>query len=316
MSAPVANRYEFIYLFDVELGNPNGDPDAGNMPRIDYETNQGLVSDVCLKRKVRNFVQLTKSGDGFFDIFIKEKAVLNRLIERPYTEDPATQAAFEAWTAYSKNKKAPRPERHVEDVAADWMCKQYYDIRSFGAVMTTGSNKKDEQSEEKEKKSKLKKTAGQIRGPVQFSFSKSIEPITPQEVSITRMAVTNEEDEEKERTMGRKSVIPYGLYRLSGYINPYLAERTGFTEEDLGLLWDALKLMFDHDRSAARGMMSARKLIAFKHAGKLGNAPANVLFDSVQIKRVTEGPARSFSDYEVVIDKSKIPQGVEVIELL
>lgn len=283
----IDNRYEFVLLFDVENGNPNGDPDAGNMPRIDPETGHGLVTDVCLKRKIRNHVALAKNGATGFRIYIQEKSVLNTTHQEAYAEFKLT----------SESKKLPKK---VEDAAnlTGWMCTNFFDIRTFGAVMTTEVN------------------CGQVRGPVQLAFAKSVDPIMPQEISITRMAVTNEKDLEKERTMGRKHIVPYGLYVAQGFVSAPLAEKTGFTGEDLNLLWDALVNMFEHDRSAARGLMSSRKLIVFKHDNKLGNAPAHKLFELVQVKRAegSAGPARSFADYSVTLGQA--PGGVEIIEKL
>jgi CRISPR-associated protein Csd2 len=283
----IANRYEFVLLFDVENGNPNGDPDAGNMPRIDPETGHGLVTDVCLKRKIRNHVALTKEDAEGFKIYIQEKSVLNQTNEQ----------AYKAYELKPEIKKLPKKVEDAKKVTG-WMCSNFYDIRSFGAVMTTEVN------------------CGQVRGPIQLAFAKSVEPIVPQEVSITRMAVTNEKDLEKERTMGRKHIVPYGLYVAHGFVSAPLAEKTGFAEDDLQLLWDALINMFEHDRSAARGMMSSRKLFVFKHDNKLGNAPAHQLFDLVDIERneKSEGPARSFKDYTVTVGKA--PEGVEIIERL
>lgn len=286
MSA-ITNRYEFALLFDVENGNPNGDPDAGNMPRVDMETGYGLVTDVCLKRKIRNHVALAKEGAAGFNIYIQEKAVLNRTNELAYKEFNLKPTA----------KKLPKKIEDAQKVTG-WMCSNFYDIRSFGAVMTTEIN------------------CGQVRGPVQIAFAKSVEPIVSQEISITRMAVTNEKDLEKERTMGRKHIVPYALYVAQGFISAPLAEKTGFSDEDLELLWDALVNMFEHDRSAARGLMSSQKLYIFRHKDKLGNAPAHKLFDLLEIKRNerTEGPARSFKDYDVTIGQA--PEGVTIIEKL
>jgi CRISPR-associated protein Csd2 len=294
MAESIQNRYEFVFLFDVELGNPNGDPDAGNMPRLDYETNEGLVTDVCLKRKVRNFVELAKESQPGYAIYVREKAVLNDEHEKAYKAlgvelDPKKRDKED------KDGKADR-ERSL----TRWMCDNYFDIRTFGAVMTTGVN------------------CGQVRGPVQFSFAKSVEQIQPQEVAITRMAVTNEKDAEKERTMGRKFVVPYALYKMEGYISAHLADRTGFSEGDLALLWQSLINMFDHDRSASRGKMSARKLIVFKHASKLGEAPAQTLFDLVKVGPAPgrDGrPSRSFSDHVITVNHNG-PDGVEIIEKL
>ena len=283
----IANRYEFALLFDVENGNPNGDPDAGNMPRVDPQTGYGLVTDVCLKRKIRNHVALAKEGSEGFNIYIQEKAVLNR----------TNEMAYKAYELKPTAKKLPKKVEDAQKVTG-WMCSNFYDIRSFGAVMTTEVN------------------CGQVRGPVQLAFAKSVEPVFAQEISITRMAVTNEKDLEKERTMGRKHIVPYGLYVAHGFISAALAEKTGFDEGDLEMLWDALINMFEHDRSAARGMMSSQKLIVFKHRDRLGNAPAHKLFDlvSVERKKDAEGPARSFKDYVVTVGEA--PSGVEIIEKL
>lgn len=278
------NRIDFVYIFDVQDGNPNGDPDAGNLPRVDAETGMGLVTDVCLKRKVRNYVQVAKNCKDGYDIFIKEKAVLNTLID----------AAHEEEGVKNSNDKT--------SAARDVMCKKYYDIRTFGAVMSTGKN------------------AGQVRGPIQFTFARSADQIAAMEHSITRMAVATEKEAEKQggdnRTMGRKATVPYGLYICHGFISANLAKQTGFSEEDLALFWDALKNMFDADRSAARGLMSAQKLIVFKHESELGNSPANKLFDRVKIQKKCEGAPRKFSDYEVTIDKDNLPAGVSIEELI
>jgi CRISPR-associated protein Csd2 len=307
----IQNRYEFVYLFDVENGNPNGDPDAGNLPRIDPETSFGLVTDVCLKRKVRNFVELAKAGAEDFNIFVREKGVLNKEIERAYTNDPELARLFGEWLAWEKDKKKnKRPERHYEDLARAWMCKNYYDVRTFGAVMSTGDKEREEEGE----KSKLRKTAGQVRGPVQFNFARSASPVSPLEVAITRMAVTNEADQDKERTMGRKHIVPYALYRAEGYVSAPLAAQTGFTQADLDLLWQALINMFDHDHSAARGKMSARRLIVFRHDSALGNAPAHKLFDLVKVELKDKSkPPRAYGDYEVAVNITT-PAGVTVEE--
>jgi CRISPR-associated protein Csd2 len=285
MSA-ISNRYEFVYLFDVTNGNPNGDPDAGNLPRLDPETNQGLVTDVCLKRKIRNYVSLEKEAEPGHAIYMQEKAVLNQQHERAYAALDIEPVA----------KKLPKDQAKAREVTA-WMCKNFFDVRAFGAVMTTEVN------------------CGQVRGPIQMAFANSVDPVVPMEVSITRMAVTNERDLDKERTMGRKHVVPYGLYRAHGFVSAKLADRTGFSEDDLELLWRALINMFEHDRSAARGEMAARKLIVFKHDHPMGNAPAHVLFDRVHVERV-EGeagtPARSFRDYRVRIDEEGLPEGITV----
>lgn len=251
----LTNRYDFVLLFDVKDGNPNGDPDAGNLPRLDAETGHGLMTDVALKRKVRNFVNLVKQEQPRYNIFVKERSVLNQQIEQAYEKSEAVQKALEAWKAWQKDKKKnQKPVRHYEDIARDWMCDNFFDVRTFGAVMSTG----DEDSE-----SKLRKTAGQVRGPVQLTFARSVDPIIALEHSITRMAVTNEKDLEKERTMGRKHTVPYGLYVAHGFVSSFLAKQTGFGEDDLELLWQSLEHMFEHDRSAARGEMSTRGLYVF-----------------------------------------------------
>lgn len=289
----ITNRYEFVLLFDVENGNPNGDPDAGNMPRIDPETGHGLVSDVCLKRKVRNFVEIAKGGETGFGIYVAEKSVLS-LNRAP---------------AYS-SESVKGLEKKADQIAAarSWMCENFYDVRTFGAVMSTKEN-----------------NCGQVRGPVQFSFAKSLDPIVPSEVSITRMAVeTAKEAKDQDgdnRTMGRKFIVPYALYRAEGFISAHLADGpkgTGFSDEDLELLWQSLINMFEHDHSAARGKMSARKLIVFKHEDKLGNAPAHKLFDAVSVTRMGEEtkPPRSFADYAVSIDTGAVPASVTVEEKL
>ena len=277
------NRIDFVYIFDVQDGNPNGDPDAGNLPRVDAENGMGLVTDVCIKRKVRNYVQVAREGTEGYDIFIKEKAVLDNLVEDIYKTDEVR----------SHQGKADQ-----KDAAKKALCDKYFDIRAFGAVIAT----KDKQ--------------GQVRGPIQLTFARSVDPIATEEHSITRMAVTKEADMNKERTMGRKSTVPYGLYVCHGFISASLARQTGFDEDDLRLFWEALKNMFDVDHSAARGLMSAQKLLVFKHDSVLGNAPANKLFDLVKIKKTCNGVARKFSDYEVDVDKTKIPQGVTYEELI
>lgn len=283
----LSNRYEFVYLFDVKDGNPNGDPDAGNLPRLDAETGQGLVTDVCLKRKVRNFVGMLKKEEPPYEIYVKEKAVLNRANER----------AYKALNLQHEAKRLPKDVEDARKVTA-WMCSNFYDIRTFGAVMSTEIN------------------TGQVRGPIQLNFARSVEPIVSAEHAITRMAVTNEKDLEKERTMGRKFTVPYGLYRCHGFVSANLANQTGFSDEDLQLFWQALINMFDHDRSASRGEMSACKLFVFKHESEIGNAPARTLFDLVHIDRISEGPARSFADYSVTVEKDKVPKGVELCSLL
>ena len=290
----IANRYEFVFLFDVTNGNPNGDPDAGNLPRIDPETNQGLVTDFCIKRKIRNYVSLEKEETPGYNIYMQEKSVLNNQHKK----------AYDALGVKSESKKLPKDGDKARQLT-EWMCNNFFDIRSFGAVMTTDVN------------------CGQVRGPIQMAFANSIDPVIPLEMSITRMAVTTEKEAEKQsgdnRTMGRKHIVPYGLYRAHGFISAKLAEQTGFGEEDLDLLWRSLINMFEHDRSASRGEMSARKLIVFKHDNAMGNAPAHTLFDSVTVERVngeSDSPARQFSDYRININTESIPQGVSVEEKL
>lgn len=313
--AGIQNRYDFVLLFDVKDGNPNGDPDAGNLPRVDPETGNGLVTDVCLKRKVRNYIGLVKDDKAPYEIFVKEKAVLNQLIERAYDEDKEVQNLVEAWLAWKKDKKKPKPAKHYEDAAKDWMCKTFFDIRAFGAVMSTGDKK--EGGEEESATSKIKKTAGQVRGPIQLTFSRSVDQVVSLEHSITRMAVTNERDLDKERTMGRKYTVPYALYRCHGFISAPLAEQCAFSQADLDLFWKALKDMFEHDRSAARGQMATRKLIVFRHESRLGNAPADKLFERVKVQRKDQTkPARGIEDYEVKVDKSNLPAGVSLEEMV
>lgn len=292
MSEVLKNRYEFVILFDVENGNPNGDPDAGNMPRIDPETGHGIVTDVCLKRKIRNYVETVKEDSTDYRIYVKDGVPLNRSDAEAYRELDVTDK-----TIKEKKKEDPELDRKIRD----WMCKNFYDIRTFGAVMTTFV--------------KAALNCGQVRGPVQLGFARSVEPVMPQEVTITRVAITTEADAEKKGTeMGRKFVIPYGLYRCEGYISANLARKvTGFTEEDLSLLWEAILNMFEHDHSAARGKMAVRELIIFKHDSELGNAPAWKLFETVQVRRKDGNavlPARSFQEYEVLVDEEHLPQGV------
>ncbi|AWB07309.1 type I-C CRISPR-associated protein Cas7/Csd2 (plasmid) [Azospirillum humicireducens] len=315
MSA-IQNRYEFVYLFDVTNGNPNGDPDAGNLPRLDPETNKGLVTDVCLKRKIRNFAALSRDGEPRYGIYVQEGAILNE----------KHRAAYRAVRPDDKDVESAKklsPKEAEEKAVRQFMCDNFFDVRSFGAVMSTSIN------------------CGQVRGPVQLSFAHSVEPILPLEISITRMAATSEKEakERKDgdpaddgrrdnRTMGRKHVVPYGLYRCHGYISAKLAEGTGFDEDDLDLLWTALEGMFDHDRSAARGEMAGRKLVLFRHDSALGNAPAHRLFDLVTVKRHFQGedyeldgpgtgnlpPARRFADYRITLDAAHVPTGVTMIE--
>ncbi|OIO12027.1 MAG: type I-C CRISPR-associated protein Cas7/Csd2 [Gallionellaceae bacterium CG1_02_60_325] len=294
------NRYDFVLLFDVKDGNPNGDPDAGNLPRVDAETGRGLVTDVSLKRKVRNFVGMVKADkDGKplpeYDIYIREKAILNDQNERAYV------GIGKADLLKGDNKKRKGGDAVGE--ARDWMCKNFYDVRTFGAVMSTGVN------------------CGQVRGPVQLTFARSVDPVVAQEHSITRMAVATVAEAEKQdgdnRTMGRKFTVPYGLYVAHGFVSAHLANQTGFGEEDLELLWKALEQMFEHDRSAARGEMTTRGLYVFKHDSKLGNAPAHSLFDRIQPK-LKEGVSvpRDFGDYSVTVDEAGVPQGVTLQKIV
>lgn len=281
MAEAIENRYDFVLFFDVENGNPNGDPDAGNSPRIDAETGIGIVSDVCIKRKVRNYVELVREDDKGYNIYVQEAAVLNDRNKLAY-EDRGIESV-----------KTKLPKNVADRVAVtQFMCDNYYDIRSFGAVMTTEVN------------------CGQVRGPVQMCFAQSVEPIFPAEMSITRMAVTNEKDAEKERTMGRKQYVPYGLYRLEGFVSAPLAKKTGFSQGDLNLLWEALMNMFENDRSAARGLMTSRKLIIFKHDSKLGNCSSRKLFDLVEVARVTDGVARHYEDYDIKVLYDRVPENV------
>lgn len=362
----VKNRYDFVLLFDVKDGNPNGDPDAGNLPRVDPETGQGLVTDVCLKRKVRNYVGLAKEFRPPYDIYVKEKAVLGRAHEEAFRDlkiqlgeeikvalpEDVTEALAELtlpegltidslpdedvsvlvvaadldkkevqqWLKEEKpkkavadfiktalkNSKARKPTRDEAERGRDWMCQNYYDIRTFGAVMSL----------------KSAPNCGQVRGPVQLTFARSVEPVVPLEHSITRMAVATEAEAERQqgdnRTMGRKFTIPYALYRCHGFISAPLGQQTGFSEDDLLLFWRALQEMFEHDRSAARGEMTVRKLVAFQHESPLGNAQAHKLFDLVLVNRKdgAAGPARNFSDYEVSLNKTDVPTGVKIEEKL
>ncbi len=298
------HRFDFALVFDVQDGNPNGDPDAGNLPRIDPETGHGLVTDVCLKRKVRNHVLLSKNCSKGFDIFVKEKAVLNRLIVQAYESAKIDlEAKPKNVDDGDKRKEKGVGQGSEVDQARKKMCETYYDVRTFGAVMSTGAN------------------AGQVRGPVQLTFSRSVDPIVQLEHSITRMAVATEEEAEKQsgdnRTMGRKATIPYGLYICRGFVSPSFANQTGFSDDDLRVLWDALKNMFENDRSAARGMMTTRKLIVFQHESPLGNAQAADLFDRISVKRKdgVEAP-RSFSDYVVGLNDTNLPTGVTVQTLV
>lgn len=292
MSESIKNRYEFVILFDVENGNPNGDPDAGNMPRVDPETGLGLVTDVCLKRKIRNYVETVKEDADGYRIYIKDGVPLNRSDAEAYETLGVTDKTV-------KEKK--KDDSHLDEKIRDWMCANFYDIRTFGAVMTTFV--------------KAALNCGQVRGPVQLGFARSVEPVMPQEVTITRVAITTEADAEKKGTeMGRKYIIPYGLYRCEGYVSANLARKTtGFSEEDLELLWQAILNMFEHDHSAARGKMAVRELIIFKHDCELGCAPAWKLFESVKVERTDKddaAPARSYGDYRVTVDESALPTGI------
>ena len=312
MSA-IRNRYDFVYLFDVTDGNPNGDPDAGNLPRLDPETHQGLVTDVCLKRKVRNYVTLAKASEPGYRIFIAERAILEHL------QGEAWDAVMGARTkAPAQNRaKLPRDEAKARALI-EWMCANFYDVRTFGAVMSTSGA-----------------SCGQVRGPVQLTFARSVEPVLPLEVAITRMAVTTAADAESKgdiRTMGRKYIVPYGLYRTHGYVSAPLGAHpgkgTGFSDTDLELLWTALEQMFDHDRSAARGEMAARRLVVFRHESPLGNAPAHRLFERVRVRRIVGDetfelgeprarelpPTRAYADYAVEVDEDELPRGVEFLD--
>ncbi len=315
----LSHRIDFVYLFDVTNGNPNGDPDAGNLPRLDPETNLGLVTDVCLKRKIRNYAELARAGERGYAIYVREGAILNEQHRKAYLA-----VRLDDKKAATDKKLSPQSDDEMNRLR-QFMCDNFFDVRTFGAVMSTGFN------------------CGQIRGPVQLSFAQSIEAIVPLEISITRMAATNEAEKKKKNeegsdederienhTMGRKHIVPYGLYRAHGFVSAKLAERTGFGDADIALLWEALKNMFEHDRSAARGEMAARKVVAFMHNSALGNAPAHELFERVEISRVSGGdsypigdkrldnapPARRFSDYRVSIDDKNLPDGLTILELL
>ncbi len=296
MSEVIKNRYEFVVLFDVENGNPNGDPDAGNLPRLDPETGLGLVTDVCLKRKIRNYVELVKEDQDGYKIYIKDGVPLNR----------SDSEAFSALKVTEKDiKNAKKKDENLDAKIRDFMCEHFYDIRTFGAVMTTFV--------------KNKLNCGQVRGPVQISFAQSIDPIVPNEITITRTAITTEADAaEKTTEMGRKSIVPYGLYRAEGFVSANLARKTtGFSEDDLNLLWEAIINMFEHDHSAARGKMAVRELIVFKHATELGNTPSYKLFDAVHVAK-KEGVVapRAYSDYTVTIDEESIPESVTCTRMI
>ncbi len=297
----ISNRYDFIILFDVENGNPNGDPDAGNMPRIDPETNYGIVTDVCLKRKIRNYVEMLKEDEPGYKIYVKESQPLN-------TSDKSAYLALDIDEKSVKESKKTDPELDLK--IRDFMCRNFFDIRTFGAVMTTFV--------------KAALNCGQVRGPVQLGFARSVEPITPQEVTITRVAITTEADAEKKNTeMGRKHIVPYALYRAEGYVSANLARKvTGFSEDDLALLWQAILNMFEHDHSAARGKMAVRELIVFRHESELGNAASHKLFDAVKVERAaettetTKAPARCYGDYRVSIAEEQIPAGVTLLRMV
>lgn len=311
-SRPIENRYEFEFLFDCENGNPNGDPDSGNAPRVDPEDLHGLVSDVAIKRRIRNYVQLVRGNEAPHAIFVEHASNLNRPITRAYEE-----------TGGIPDKKKGATKGDVQR-ARDWICQTFYDVRTFGAVMSTGPN------------------AGQVRGPVQIAFARSVDPVLPMDLSITRMAVAEEvkkgatsaeiaaweeeQPEDKLRTMGRKNLIPYGLFRGRGFISAHLAQQTGFSEDDLALLWESIRNMYEHDRSSSKGLMSVRRLIVFKHVGTtgdpeqrrreamLGCAPAHELFGLIDVQRKNpDKPARSFDDYEVKVAEERLPAGVELV---
>lgn len=287
----IKNRYEFVMLYDVENGNPNGDPDAGNMPRIDPETGHGIVTDVCIKRKIRNYVDMVKNGEQGFDIYVKQDVALN-------VQDQKGVAAVAGEKEKAKKSLGFR----------EFMCGNFYDIRTFGAVMTTAAKDKE-----------LSNVAGQVRGPVQMAFGISVDPIIPQEITITRVAITTEEKAANASTeMGRKHVVPYALYKQEGFISANLAQKvTGFSEYDLQLLWTAIINMFEFDHSAARGKMALRELIIFKHENELGNAPSHKLFETVKIERKdTSRPARSYSDYAVTINEAAIPDGITMTRMI
>jgi len=300
MSESIIPRIDFVYFFDVKDGNPNGDPDAGNLPRVDPETGQGLVTDVCLKRKIRNYVQLVKSGDSpkagkaRFNIYVQDKAILNHQHALAYAD-------LEVDTDGKKRKTKGKDRAEEDRRLTQWMCMNFFDIRAFGAVMTTEVN------------------CGQVRGPVQLGLARSVDPIIAQEHALTRCAVTTEREAEKQeggnRTMGRKFTVPYGLYRMHGFINPHLAEKTGFSTDDLELFWTALAQMFDGDRSASRGEMAPQALICFEHQSPLGDAPASKLFDRVTVKKrdgMDGAPPRSFKDYDVIIEEAALPAGITI----
>ncbi len=292
---PIKNRYEFVVLFDVENGNPNGDPDAGNMPRIDPETGYGIVTDVCLKRKIRNYVETLKDDAPGYRIYIKDGVPLNRSDAEAYQKFGVNP---------EKVKEFKKSDPDIDRKIRDYMCGEFYDIRTFGAVMTTFT--------------KGALNCGQVRGPVQLGFARSIDPVLPQEITITRIAITTEADAENKKTeMGRKYILPYALYRCEGYVSANLARKTtGFSEEDLSLLWNAIINMFENDHAAARGKMAVRELIVFKHDSELGNAPAHKLFELVKVERDTSVTApRSYSDYTVTVNEAAVPEGVTLARI-
>ncbi len=307
MREAIQNRYEFVILFDVENGNPNGDPDAGNLPRVDPETGLGIVTDVCLKRKIRNYVETVKEDAPGWRIYVKDGVPLNRSDNEGFLQVGIENAATQKPEELKKKIKAKKEAgTDVDRLVRDFMCLNFFDIRTFGAVMTTMV--------------KGALNCGQIRGPVQLGFARSVEPVVPQEVTITRVAITTEADAEKKGTeMGRKYIVPYGLYRCEGYISANLARKTtGFSQEDLALLWEAILNMFEHDRSAARGNMAVRELIVFKHDSELGNAPAWKLFDAVKVSRANPediASARSFRDYVVTVEEAALPEGITCIRM-
>lgn len=282
-----ARRHDFVLLFDVRDGNPNGDPDAGNLPRVDPETMHGLVTDVCIKRKVRDYVALSHGTQEAYKIYVEQSSVLNTQHTRAYTA--------------KGEKPTDKPSKEVKKEVRAWMCENFFDIRMFGAVMSTGVN------------------CGQVRGPLQLTFSRSIDPVTPLDISITRVAVTKEEKnkEHKETEMGRKALIPYGLYQMHGFFSPKFAQDTGVTEEDLRLFWQALENMWDQDRSASRGMMACRGLYIFSHDNALGNAPAHKLFRRLSVQRKAEvDVSRQFEDYDVLLDEHNLPDGIHVASIV
>ena len=303
MREAIKNRYEFVILFDVENGNPNGDPDAGNMPRIDPESGLGLVTDVCLKRKIRNYVETVKEGENGYQIYIREDVPLNRSDRKACENLGITETDDKKVTEGLKKLKKNDPDADLK--IREYMCQNFFDIRTFGAVMTTFV--------------KASLNCGQVRGPVQIGFARSVDPIVSQEVTITRVAITTEKDAEDKKTeMGRKSIVPYGLYRAEGYVSANLARKvTGFTEEDLDLLWEAIINMFEHDHSAARGKMAVRELIVFKHSKELGDCPAYKLFDAVEVSRKADVVyPRNYCDYDVQIHGEQIPDSVEVKRMI